>query len=190
MELANCKCKATGNTCCCEDEPYDGSENLQFKSIIENYDDYLNNKRFVENKQKEYSEKYSSYQRQQKANLRMLKNLFLSEFVDSEKQIKGLCIHATKFKKDPYYQEYLYIIGVNKNEIGEEGMHVPAIRIRFQEKNGQIGNVAFYQEDSYYVDYETLCSCRITEKEFMDVYSRTNFKIMEGLGLNKVDSKY
>lgn len=189
MELANCKCKATGNTCCCEDEPSDGS-NLQFKSIIENYDDYLNNKRFVEFKQKEYSEEYSFYQSQQRANLRMLKNLFLSEFFDSEKQIKGLCVHVTKFKKDPYYQEYIYIIGVNKNGIGEEGMHLPAIHIRFQDRNGQIANIAFYQEDSYYVDYETLCSCRITEKEFMDVYSRTNFKIMEGLGLNKVDSKY
>ena len=78
MELSDCKCRSVGNTCCCEDEPYDGSENLQFKTIIENYDDYLNNKRFVENKQKEYSEKYSSYQRQQKANMKMLKNLFLT----------------------------------------------------------------------------------------------------------------
>ena len=190
MELEKCSYDAIGeNICCCKNEPFEGPENLEFKSIIENYDDYLNNKRFVENKQKEYSEKYSSYQRQQKANLRMLKNLFLSEFVDSEKQIKGLCVHETKFKKDPYYQEYLYIIGVNKNDIEEEGMHVHAIRIRFQERNGQIRYIAFCQEDSYYVDYETLCLCRITEKEFMDVYSRTNFKIMEGLGLNKVDSK-
>lgn len=190
MELANCKCKATSNTCCCEVEPYDGSENLQFKSTIENYDDYLNNKRFLENKQKEYYEKYSSYHKQQNANLRMLKNLFLSEFIDSEKQIKGLCVHETKFKKDPHYQEYLYIIGVNKNDIGEEGIYVPVIRIRFQEINGQITNIVFCKEDSYYVDYETLCSCCITEKEFMDVYRCTNFKIMEGLGLNKVDSKY
>ena len=190
MELENCKCKAIGNTCCCEDELYDGSENLQFKSIIENYDDYLNNKRFVENKQKVYFVKYNFYQSQKKENLRMLKNLFLSEFVDSEKQIKGLCLHETKFKKDPYYQEYLYIIGVNKNYFEEEGIRVLAIRIRFQERNGQIWNIAFYQEDSYYVDYETLCSCRITEKEFMDIYNRTNFKIMEELGINKVDSKY
>ena len=190
MELEKCNYDAIGeNICCYKSEPFDGPENLQFKPVIENYDDYLNNKRFVENKQKEYSEKYSSYQRRQKANLRMLKILFLSEFVDSEKRIKGICVHATKFKKDPYYQEYLYIIGVNKNNIGEEGMRVPAIRIRFQERNGQIGNIAFYQEDSYYVDYETLCSCRITEQEFMNVYNRANNKIMERLGLNKVDSK-
>lgn len=191
MELAKCKCSYEGNTCC-DDEPYDGSENLQFKSIIENYDDYLNNKRFVENKQKEYSEIYGSYQRQQKENLRKLKNLFLSEFVDSEKQIKGLCVHETKFNKNPYYHKYLYIIGVNKHDIGEEGMQVPAICIRFQERNGEMINIAIYQEYSYYVDYETLCSCRITKEEFMDVYNRINFKIIDRLGLhdNKADSKY
>lgn len=45
------------------------------------------------------------------------------------------------------------------------------------------------QDVSYFVNYETLCSCRITEQEFMDVYNRANNKIMEQLGLNKVDSK-
>lgn len=120
----------------------------------------------------------------------MLKNLFLSEFVESGKQIKGLCINKNKLKKDQYYQEYLYIIGVNEHNIGEEGMNVTAIRIFFQEKNGNLTNVSIYMEDSYYVEYETLCFCRITEKEFMDIYNRTNFKIMEGLGINKVDSKY
>lgn len=190
MELTNCKFKSVGNTCCFEDGPYGGPEKLQFKDNIENYDDYLNNMRFIKQKQDEYSERYSFYQRQQKANLRMLKNLFLSEFVESGKQIKGLCIHNNKLKNDPYYQEYLYIIGVNEHNIGEEGMNVTAIRICFQEKNGNLTNVSIYMEDSYYVEYGTLCFCRITEKEFMDIYNRTNFKIMEGLGINKVDSKY
>lgn len=182
MELANCKCKSVGDTCSGY-EPCEGFEG--FESIIKSYDDYLNNKRFIENKQKEYSEKYGKYQKLQKDNLRMLKNLFLSDFIDSEKQIKGLCIHETKFKKDPFRQRYLYIIGTNKQSIFEEGLYVSAIRIQFHETDGCLTDIALYQEESCYIDYETLCSCQITEKEFMDTYNRVHFKIIENLGLNK-----
>ena len=55
MELT-CKFKSVGNTCCFEDGPYGGPEKLQFKDNIENYDDYLNNMRFIKQKQGEYSE--------------------------------------------------------------------------------------------------------------------------------------
>ena len=188
MELEKCRDYATNNVFCCEGEPYEGSENLQFKPVIENYEDYLINKCFIESKKKECDDRYSSYREKQKANLSMLKNLFLSEFVDSEKQIKGLCVHATKFTKNPFCQDYLYIVGCNKNGITEDGMYVSAIRLRFQEKNGDLTNIVFSQEDCCFISYETLYSCRITEQELMGVYSRANFKIMEKLGLNKVIS--
>ena len=119
--------------------------------------------------------------------MEMLKNLFLSEFVGSEKQIKGLCIHENKFTKDPY-QDYLYIIDVCPNGIFEGGLYISAIHIHFREENGDLTNISIRQENSYPVSYETLCSCRITEQEFMYVYSRANNKIMEELGLNKVIS--
>ena len=189
MELEKCRYDAIGeNVCCCKSEPFDGSENLQFKTVIENYDDYLNNKHFIESKKKECDDRYSSYREKQEANLSMLKNLFLSEFVDSEKQIKGLCVHATKFTKNPFCQDYLYIAGCNKNCIAEDGMYVSAIRLRFQETNGDLTNISFSQEDYCFISYETLYSCRITEQELMSIYSRANFKIMEKLGLNKVIS--
>lgn len=183
-------CNGIGeNICCCEGEPYEGSENLQFKSVIENYDDYLNNKHFIESKRKEYEDSYTFYLRQNDENLKMLKNLFLNEFINSEKQIKGICINETKTKKNPFNHIYLYIVDMNKNGIVNDGILVPVIVIRFQEKNGELTNIALSQDASYFVDYETLCSCRITEQEFMDVYNRANNKIMEQLGLNKVDSK-
>ena len=169
---------------CCNSEPYEGSENLQFKTVIENYDDYLNNKHFIESKRKEYEDSYTFYLRQNDENLKMLKNLFLNEFINSEKQIKGICINTTKTMKDPFY-----LLDMNKNGISEDGIIVPVIVIRFQEKNGELTNIALYQDVSYFVNYETLCSCRITEQEFMNVYNRANNKIMEQLGLNKVDSK-
>lgn len=58
-----------------------------------------------------------------------------------------------------------------------------------EKKNGDLADVVFRMENSYAVSYETLCSCRITEQEFMDMYNRANNKIMEQLELNKVDSK-
>ena len=176
------------NVCCYKTEPFEGSENLQFKSVIENYDDYLNNKRFIERKRKQCNNEQSSNQRLENENRKMLKNLFLSEFIGSENQIKGICIHENKFTKDPY-QDYLYIIGVRPNGIFEGGLYVSAIHIHFREKNGDLADVVFRMENSYPVSYETLCSCRITEQEFMDVYNRANNKIMEQLELNKVDSK-
>lgn len=190
MELEKCSYDAIGeNICCCKNEPYEGSENLQFKSAVKSYDDYLNNKRFIEYKTQECNDRYNFCQRQERANMEMLKNLFLSEFVGSEKQIKGICINETKTKKNPFNHIYLYIVDMNKNGIVNDGILVPVIVIRFQEKNGELTNIALSQEVSYFVDYETLCSCRITEQEFMDVYNRANNKIMEQLGLNKVDSK-
>ena len=189
MELEKCSYDAIGeNICCCKNEPFEGSENLQFKSVIKNYDDYLSNKRFIEYKTQECNDRYNSYQRQERANMEMLKNLFLSEFVGSEKQIKGLCIHENKFTKDPY-QDYLYIIDVRPNGIFGGGLYVSAIHIHLREKNGDLADVVFRMENSYPVSYETLCSCRITKQEFMDVYNRANNKIMEQLELNKVDSK-
>ena len=71
------------NVCCCKTEPFEGSENLQFKSVIENYDDYLNNKRFIERKRKECNDEQRSNQRLEKENWKMLKNLFLNEFIGS-----------------------------------------------------------------------------------------------------------
>ena len=190
MELEKCSYEAIGEKiCCCKTEPFEGSENLQFKSVIENYDDYLNNKRFIERKRKECNDRYSGYQRQERANMEMLKNVFLNEFIGSEKQIKGLCIHENKFTKDPFYQNYLYIANTCMNGIFEGGLCVSGIRIRFHEKNGDLTNITIQQENSYPINYETLCSCRITEQEFMDVYNRANNKIMEQLELNKVDSK-
>lgn len=183
-------CNGIGeNICCCEGEPYEGSENLQFKSVIENYDDYLNNKYFIESKRKEYEDSYTFYLRQKDENLKMLKNLFLNEFINSEKHIKGICINETKTKKNPFNHIYLYIVDMNKNGIVNDGILVPVILIRFQEKNGELTNIALSQDASYFVDYETLCSCRITEQEFMNVYNRANNKIMEQLEVNKVDSK-
>ena len=176
------------NVCCCKTEPFEGSENLQFKSVIENYDDYLNNKHFIESKRKEYEDSYTFYLRQNDENLKMLKNLFFNEFINSEKQIKGICINETKTMKDPFYHVYLYILDMNKNGISENGIIVPVIVIRFQEKNGDLTNISFSQEDYCFISYETLYSCRITEQELMGVYSRANFKIMEKLGLNKVIS--
>ena len=190
MELEKCHYDAIGeNICCCKSEPFDGSENLQFKPVIENYDDYLNNKHFIESKRKEYEDSYTFYLRQKDENLKMLKNLFLNEFINSEKQIKGICINETKTKKNPFYHIYLYIVDMNKNGIVNDGILVPVILIRFQEKNGELTNIALSQDASYFVDYETLCSCRITEQEFMNVYNRANNKIMEQLEVNKVDSK-
>ena len=189
MELTKCKNYVTGDVCCFEGEPYEGSENLQFKTVIENYDDYLNNKHFIESKRKEYEDSYTFYLRQNDENLKMLKNLFLNEFINSEKQIKGICINETKTMKNPFNHIYLYIVDMNKNGIVNDGILVPVIVIRFQEKNGELTNIALSQDVSYFVNYETLCSCRITEQEFMDVYNRANNKIMEQLGLNKVDSK-
>ena len=189
MELEKCRYDAIGeNVCCCKSEPYKGSENLQFKPVIENYDDYLNNKHFIESKRKAYEDSYTFYLRQNDENLKMLKNLFFNEFINSEKQIKGLCVHATKFTKNPFCQDYLYIVGCNKNSVAEDGMYVSAIRLRFQEKNGDLTNISFSQEDYCFISYETLYSCRITEQELMSIYSRANFKIMEKLGLNKVIS--
>ena len=92
MELEKCSYDAIGeNVCCCKTEPFEGSENVQVKSVIENYDDYLNNKRFLERKTQECNDRYSFYREQERANMEMLKNLFLNEFIGSEKQIKGLC---------------------------------------------------------------------------------------------------
>ena len=190
MELEKCRYDAIGeNVCCCKSEPYKGSENLQFKPVIENYDDYLNNKHFIESKRKAYEDSYTFYLRQNDENLKMLKNLFFNEFINSEKQIKGICINETKTMKDPFYHVYLYILDMNKNGISENGIIVPVIVIRFQEKNGELTNIALSQDVSYFVNYETLCSCRITEQEFMNVYNRANNKIMEQLEVNKVDSK-
>lgn len=87
------------------------------------------------------------------------------------------------------YQDYLYIIGVRPNGIFEGGLYVSAIHIHFREENGELMNIVFRQENSYLVSYETLCSCRITKQEFMNVYNKVDDKIMEQLGLNKVDSK-
>ena len=189
MGVEMCECNGKRDAGCCNIKPYEGSENLQFKPVIENYDDYLNNKHFIESKRKEYEDSYTFYRRQNDENLKMLKNLFLNEFINSEKQIKGICINETKTKKDPFYHIYLYILDMNKNGISENGIFVPVIVIRFQEKNGELTNIALSQDVSYFVDYETICSCCITEQEFMDVYNRANNKIMEQLGLNKVDSK-
>ena len=97
MELKKCSYDAIGeNVCCCKNEMYDGSENLQFKSVIENYDDYLNNKHFIERKRKECNSEQSSNQSLENENRKMLKNVFLNEFIGSEKQIKGLCVHEKK----------------------------------------------------------------------------------------------
>ena len=189
MELAKCSYDAIGeNVCCCKTEPFEGSENLEFKLAVKNYDDYLNNKRFLECKTQECNDRYNSYQRQERAKIEMLKHLFLSEFVGGEQQINGICIHENKFTKDPY-QDYLYIIGVRPNGIFEGGLYASAIHIHFREKNGDLADVVFRMENSYAVSYETLCSCRITKQEFMDVYNRANDKIMEQLGLIKVDSE-
>ena len=87
------------------------------------------------------------------------------------------------------YQDYFYIIDVRPNGIFEGGLYVSAIHIHLREENGDLVDVVFRLEKSYAISYETLCSCRITEQEFMDVYNRANNKIMEQLGLNKVDSK-
>ena len=62
--------------------------------------------------------------------MEMLKNLFLSEFVGSEKQIKGICIHENKSTKDPYH-DYLYIIDVRPTGIFDGGLYVSAIHIHF-----------------------------------------------------------
>lgn len=189
MEVEMCKYNGIRDADCCNSEPYEGSENLQFKTVIENYDDYLNNKHFIESKRKEYEDSYTFYLRQNDENLKMLKNLFLNEFINSEKQIKGVCINETKTKKNPFYHIYLYIVDMNKNGIVNDGILVPVILIRFQEKNGELTNIALSQDASYFIDYETLCSCRITEQEFMNVYNRVNIKIMEQFEVNKVDSK-
>lgn len=134
MEVEMCKYNGIRDAGCCNSEPYEGSENLQFKTVIENYDDYLNNKHFIENKRKEYEDSYTFYLRQKDENFKMLKNLFLNEFINSEKQIKGICIGETKTMKDPFYHVYLYILDINKNGLGENGIFVPVIVIRFQEK--------------------------------------------------------
>ena len=187
MELEKCSYDAIGeNICCCKNGPFEGSENLQFKSVIENYDDYLNNKRFIERKRKECNDRQSAYQKQENENRKMLKNVFLNEFIGSEKQIKGLCVHE---KSDLSYQDYLYIVDVRPNNIHEGGLYAPVIRISFREENGDLTNISIHHENSYPISYETLCSCRITEQEFMDVYNRANNKIMEQLGLIKVDSE-
>ncbi len=187
MELKKCSYDAIGeNVCCCKNEMYDGSENLEFKLAVKNYDDYLNNKRFLERKTQECNDRYSFYQEQERANMEMLKNLFLNEFIGSEKQIKGLCVHE---KSDLSYQDYLCIVDVRPNNIHEGGLYASVIHIHFREKNGDLTNISIRQENAYTISYETLCSCRITEQEFMDVYNRANNKIMEQLGLNKVDSK-
>ena len=78
---------------------------------------------------------------------------------------------------------------MNKNGIVNDGILVPVILIRFQEKNGELTNIALSQDASYFVDYETLCSCRITKQEFMTVYNKVHDKIMEPLGYIRVDSK-
>lgn len=189
MGVEMCEYNGKRDVCCFEGEPYEGSENLQFKSVIENYDDYLNNKRFLERKTQECNNRHSLYRKQERANMEMLKNLFLSEFISSEKQIKGLCIHETKFIKDPFYQNYLYIVNACMDGILEGGLYISGVRICFHEENGDLTNITIQQEKSYPISYETLCSCRITEQEFMDVYNRANNKIMEQLGLNKVESK-
>lgn len=189
MELEKCSCGAIGeNVCCCKTEPFEGSENLEFKSAVKNYDDYLNNKRFLEYKTQECNDRYNFCQRQERANMEMLKNLFLSEFVGSEKQINGICIHENKFTKDPYH-DYLYIIDVRPNGIFDGGLYVSAIHIHFREENGELMNIVFRQENSYLVSYETLCSCRITKQEFMTVYNKAHDKIMEPLGYIRVDSE-
>lgn len=173
------------NVCCCKTEPFEGSENLQFKSVIENYDDYLNNKRFIERKRKQCNNEQSSNQRLENENRKMLKNLFLSEFIGSENQIKGICIHEIN---DLTYENYLYIVDVCPDGIQEGGLYAFVIHISFREENGDLTNIIIHHENSYPISYETLCSCRITEQEFMDVYNKANNKIMEQLELNKVDS--
>ena len=187
MELKKCSYDAIGeNVCCCKNEMYDGSENLQFKSVIENYDDYLNNKHFIERKRKECNSEQSSNQRLENENRKMLKNVFLNEFIGSENQIKGLCVHE---KSDLSYQDYLYIVDICPDGIQEGGLYAFVIHISFREENGDLTNISIHHENSYPISYETLCSCRITEQEFMDVYNKANNKIMEQLEINKVDSK-
>ena len=174
------------NVCCCKTEPFEGSENLQFKSVIENYDDYLNNKRFIERKRKECNDRQSAYQKQENENRKMLKNVFLNEFIGSEKQIKGLCVHK---KNDLSYQDYLCIVDVHPNGIQEGGLYASVIHISFREENGELMNISIHHENSYPISYETLCSCRITKQEFMTVYNKAHDKIMEPLGYIRVDSK-
>ena len=187
MELEKCSCGATGeNVCCCKTEPFEGSENLQFKSVIENYDDYLNNKRFIERKRKECNDEQSSNQRLEKENWKKLKNLFLSEFVGSENQIKDICIHEIN---DLTYENYLCIVDVHPNGIQEGGLYASVIHISFREENGDLTNISIHYENLYPISYETLCSCRITKQEFMTVYNKAHDKIMEPLGYIRVDSK-
>lgn len=185
MELASCKCKCEGNTYC--EEPIGSQENLSFNEKVDSYEDYLKNKKFCEVKKKTLEDNFRYYKRMEDENKKRLKNLFLSEFVNSDKRIKGLCIHETKFLKDPYRQTYVYIIGVNKHDIGEDGIYVSVINLRFSENDGHIENVVICREDNHYIEYETLCSCQITNDEFMNVYNSTNFEIIAGLGLNKVN---
>ena len=185
MKLENCKCKCEANTCC--EEHIDQHENLLFNENVDSYEDYLKNKKFCEVKKKTLKDDFLYCQRMEDENEKYLKNLFLSEFVNSEKQIKGLCIHETKFLKEPYRQIYVYIIEVKKHNISEKGIFASVISVYFNENNGHNENVAICSEDNHYISYEKLCSCQITNDEFMDIYDSANLEIIAGLGLNKVN---
>lgn len=188
MDLAKAKCCA-GNTCCKDDEPYDGScSNLKLKTEISTYEDYVNNMKFLEAKKKENEESFRYYQHKEGESKKMLKNLFLGQFIDTEKNIKGFCVHETKGKINPYRHIYVYVIGLNQHDIGEDGLYVPVVQVRFTENNGQLNDVSINTENSHYISFETLCSCQITNKEFMEVYDRAQFVFMERLGLNKAPS--
>lgn len=182
MELAKCKCEEGT----CYGEPIASYKNLSFNDKVDSYEDYLKNKKFCEETRKTLEDNYSYNKQLEDKNTKYLKNLFLSEFVNSEKQIKGLCVHETKFTKEPYYQSYVYIIGVNKDNIGQGGIHASVINLRFSENDDHM-DVTICKEDSHYIEYEKLYSCKITNDEFMNIYKSIDFEIMEGFGLNKAN---
>lgn len=184
MELADCNCKCIAPTCY---SGPDGSEILTFKEEINSYEDYLNNLKYCESKKKTLEEDFRYYQKREQDNKKQLKNLFLGEFINTDKKINGLCIHETKDIEKPYYHTYLYIVDFNKHNIGEDGIYVNCIRIEYRENDGVMSKVSIRQEDSYYITYEKLCSCQITNGEFMNLYNLTHFQIITDLGLNKVN---
>lgn len=181
MELADCNCKCKAPTCY---SGSDGSETLTFKEEINSYEDYLNNLKYCESKKKTLEEDFRYYQKREQDNKKQLKNLFLGEFINTDKKINGLCIHETKGIEKPYCHVYLYIVDFNKHNIGEEGIYANCIRIEYRENDGVMSKVLIRQEDSYYITYEKLCSSQIYEERFMEVYKRVEHYVYENLGLN------
>lgn len=186
------KCKAVEDIWSHSDvdlKSYDDSiEDLKYESKIESYDDYLFNKKNIEEKRRRCFDALSYFQKQEDDNKKKLKTIFLSQFLDGNKTIKGMCLQNLSQKNGYDKDSYIYINGLSKNHpIGEGGLNVSCVHVQIANNENQNIKSSIHIIENYYIKYEDFFLKQIEQSEFMEAYEQANLGIIEALGLNKVE---